>query len=183
MHRFTPLAWTFSPAATRPGRESVPACSFVASCNTLKPHHAMHTIYISAEDNARLRMLLILMPFSREVRREAAFLRHELDRAVLIRTPADHPRVIRLGTQFEFHDLRSGDRGAHRLCLPEDLPRLRNGLSILTRFGAAVMGCSVGDEVTWATPVGTRRILIMGAIPPESAATGKLLNPEPEPLS
>ncbi len=140
----------------------------------------MHTIYICPEDNTRLRLLLMLMPYSPDARRQSAFLRSELDRAVVIRSLSEHPNVIRIGTNFEFHDIVSGDRGAHRLCLPNDLPRMNNGLSVLTRFGAAVIGCSPGDEVAWATPVGTRRILITAAIPPQSAVTRMHVQPELE---
>lgn len=131
----------------------------------------MHTIYISPEDNARLRLLLMLMPYSAEARHDVRHLRAELDRAVVMPDPGERPQVIRIGSVFEYQDFRSGGRGARRLCLPADVPHEPNGLSILTRFGAAVIGCSLGDEVAWVTSVGMSRILILGVIPPASAST------------
>lgn len=143
----------------------------------------MHTIYISAEDNARLRLLLLRMPFSTEVRGDVRYLCGELDRAVIVHNPAEHPDVVQIGSTFECHDLRSADRTFHTLCLPADVSQTANGLSILTRFGAAVIGCSIGDEVAWTTPVGVRRILILGVIPPALAASQARVSPEPEPVS
>ncbi len=131
----------------------------------------MHTIYITAEDNTRLRVLLLLLPYSADRRRDAVYLRHELDRAVLC-TPSDRPLTIQIGTTFEFMDLQSGETGTHTLCLPDEIQQTANGLSVLSRFGAAVLGCSLGDEVTWSTAAARRRILIHAIVRPTGAPKG-----------
>lgn len=120
----------------------------------------MHTIYITSTDNERLRRLLLLTPFTLGRRRELNILRSELDRACIVADTSDRPTAIRIGSWFEFRDAQTGATGAHTLCMPHETPSLEDGLPVDSRFGVAVIGCSVGDEVRWETAVGLSRILI-----------------------
>lgn len=120
----------------------------------------MHTIYITSDDNRRLRRLLLLTPYAPERRRELEFLRTELDRASIVTDAMERPTAIRIGSWFRFIDTQSGETGDHTLCLPDELGWTENGLSVTSAFGAAVIGCCAGDEVYWSTPMGRRTILI-----------------------
>lgn len=120
----------------------------------------MHTIYITSMDNERLRRLLLLTPFTPDRRREFDFLRKELDRAWIVADVSHRPTAIRIGSWFEFRDAQTRAIGAHTLCMPHEMPSLPDGLPVDSRFGVAVIGCSLGDEVQWETPVGLSRILI-----------------------
>lgn len=120
----------------------------------------MNTIYITAEDNARLRLLLLLSPYTDAGQHERELLRRELDRAALLRGRTEGPEVIRLGVTFEYEDLQTGAIETCCLCLPTDEPATREGISVLSRFGAAVIGCSVGNDVWWAEADRCRRVRI-----------------------
>ena len=127
----------------------------------------MPTIYLTSEDNARLRRLLLLKPYESSSRyRDLAFLRDKLARASIVADPAERPSTIRLRSTFEFFDLQSGETGLRTLCLPDELSAREDGLSVTSRFGAAVIGRSVGDEVRWVTPVGLRRLVIRDVVQP-----------------
>jgi hypothetical protein len=132
----------------------------------------MHTIYITPEDNARLRLLLLLSPYTDSQRSERELLRQELDRAAILNAATDGVKVIGLGAAFEYEDVPSGAVATARLCLPGDQATTPNGLSVLSRFGTAVIGCGVGNEVWWAESHHCRRILIrkVGCDIPEGVA-------------
>lgn len=120
----------------------------------------MDTIYITAEDNARLRLLLLLSPYSDAGQRERELLRRKLDRAAVLPEAAERPDAIRLGVDFEYADLPGGTIRTGCVCLPADTATKPNGISVLSRFGAAVIGCCVGNEVWWAEADHCRRIWI-----------------------
>lgn len=131
----------------------------------------MDTIYITAEDNARLRRLLLLSPYNDAGRRERELLRRELDRAAVLPRSVERPDAIRLGAVFEYADLPTGTISVGCLCLPADVAAVPHGISILSRFGAAVIGCCVGNEVWWAETDHCRRIRILrvGAVEMQEA--------------
>lgn len=120
----------------------------------------MDTIYITAADNARLRLLLLLSPYTDARQRERELLRRELDRAAILPSSGERPEVIGLGVAFEFVDLETGAVQTGCLCLPDDVASTPYGISVLSRFGAAVIGCGVGSEVWWAEADRSRRILV-----------------------
>lgn len=131
--------------------------------------NAMRTLYITSQDNARLRLLLLLTPHNSTQRRELEFLRGELDRAFIVPNGAALPSAVHLGSTFNFTDLDTGENGTCTLCLPSEQSRFERALSVTSHFGAAVIGCSVGDTVQWHTAVGRRRIVIRSVRQPRSA--------------
>ncbi|ACB75900.1 hypothetical protein [Opitutus terrae] len=120
----------------------------------------MDTIYITTEDNARLRLLLLLSPYTDTRQRERELLRRGLDRAAILPLSADWPEAIRLGVAFEYEDLDNGVIHTGCLCLPDEEATTAHGIPVLSRFGAAVIGCCVGNEVWWAEMDRSRRILV-----------------------
>ena len=120
----------------------------------------MHATYITSSDYERLRLLLIRTPYTSGRRRDLTFLRGELDRASVVPDPTDRPAAIRLGSRFEFLDLQTRAIAERTLCMPDELPLYDDGVSIDSRFGTAVIGCSVGDEVRWKTAANLHRIVI-----------------------
>ena len=161
-----------------PGHLTRPIC--VRTVHPVNNATIMHTIYITFKDNEQLRLLITQTPFTSERRRDVDFLRTELDRASIVADASHRPTAIRIGSWFEFLDIQTGAVGAHTLCMPGEMPLLEDGLSVDSRFGAAVIGCSAGDEVRWQTPVGWRRILIREVQParPARACESAMIRPE-----
>lgn len=131
----------------------------------------MHTLYITSHDYQVLRRLLSVIAYDPSRQRDLAYLRAELDRACITHTPAERPSTVRLGSRFEFFDPKSGKSGTFVLCLPGAHPKRGTALSVTSRFGAAVLGCSVGDEVTWEEFGGSHRVILRHVEPPSSSDT------------
>lgn len=87
------------------------------------------------------------------------YLRAELDRAQVL--PAEQLRsdVVTLGSQVEFRDEQSGQIREIVLVYPLDADIARGRVSVLTPVGAALLGLSVGQTISFHTRTGERREL------------------------
>lgn len=126
----------------------------------------MNNIYISSEDHAKLRVLVTNTLYTHEDFRAALALRGHLARAFVVPDALDLANMVTLGARFEYRDLDNRLICARTLCLPALTSSVADGLSVLSPFGTAVLGCSVDDEVRWTTPVNTRRIVIRRVMQP-----------------
>lgn len=130
-----------------------------------------HTpIYISPEDNSKLRLLIATALYSRT---SAALskLRHELDRALVI-DPADFPGdVVTMNSTVEFEDLGTSEIEEYTITFPECADVVCHRISILAPIGIALIGCRVGDIVKWSTPGGIRKLKVRRVAPPAPATT------------
>ncbi len=130
-----------------------------------------HTpIYISPEDNSKLRLLIATALYSRT---SAALskLRHELDRALVV-DPADFPGgVVTMNSTVEFEDLGTSEIEEYTITFPENADVERHRISILAPIGLALIGCRVGDIVKWATPGGIRQLKVRRVAPPAADPT------------
>jgi regulator of nucleoside diphosphate kinase len=119
-----------------------------------------HTpIYITREDNAKLRLLLAtaLRSSANDALRN---LRAELDRAVIV-DPASIPTgVVTMDSHVEFEDLGTGEVEGYTITFPERANVEAQRISILSPIGTALIGCREGRTVNWNTPGGVRQLKI-----------------------
>lgn len=119
-----------------------------------------HTpIYITRDDYSKLRLLLATALHSNA---SAALqkLRDELDRAAVI-DPADTPAdVVTMGSSVEFEDLGTGEIEEYTITFPDRANVEHKRLSILAPIGTALIGCRIGDVVSWSTPGGVRQLRV-----------------------
>lgn len=123
-----------------------------------------HTpIYITPDDHAKLRLLVTTALYSNA---SAALkkLGEELDRAFVIAPAAIPPGVVAMESLVEFEDLDSGEIEAYTISFPERANFEEKRISILAPIGTALIGCRVGDEVSWSTPGGVRRLKVRSVL-------------------
>ncbi len=116
-------------------------------------------IYISRDDNTKLR-LLIATALHSKASAALSKLRHELDRAAII-DPADFPAdVVTMNSTVEFEDLSTSEVEEYTITFPEQANVEQRRISILAPIGTALIGCRVGDLVQWSTPGGIRHMKV-----------------------
>lgn len=124
-----------------------------------------HTpIYISRDDNAKLRLLLATALHS-NANSALQNLRAELDRAVVIDPAAIPAGIVTMDSTVEFEDLATGEVEAYTIAFPDRANVELKRLSILAPIGTALIGCRVGDIVRWSTPGGERQLKIRQVAP------------------
>ena len=128
-----------------------------------------HTpIYISHDDNSKLRLLLATALYS-DANTALNKLREELDRAVVIDPAAFPPDVVTMDSTVEFEDLVTSEVEAYTITFPERADIERKRISILAPIGTALIGCRVGDLVKWSTPGGIRQLKVRRVTTPVAA--------------
>jgi transcription elongation factor GreA len=71
------------------------------------------------------------------------------------------------GTMVTLVDLDTDEEVRYQLLGPEEADMKNNRISVLSPLGAAMLGKSVGDEVTVKTPGGSRHLEIMDIVKPD----------------
>jgi len=87
------------------------------------------------------------------------YLREELDRAHILPTEKLRPDIVNLGSQVEFRDEQTGKIQEIILVYPFDADIARRRVSVLTPVGAALLGLSVNQTISFYTRTGKRRVL------------------------
>ena len=109
-------------------------------------------IIINELDAERLDMLLEQPAYADSPVAEA--LNEELDRAEIL-PPAEMPAtVVTMNSRIRFEDLSSGKESIRTLVYPASLKDSTEQLSVMAPLGAALLGLSVGDEISWELPNG-----------------------------
>lgn len=126
-----------------------------------------HTpIYISRYDYAKLRLLLSTALYSSTRSAALQKLREELDRAAIIDPAAFPAGVVTMDSTVSFEDLETGENEEYTITFPERADVDLKRMSILAPIGTALIGCRVGDIVTWSTPGGLRKLKVRSVTPP-----------------
>jgi regulator of nucleoside diphosphate kinase len=114
-------------------------------------------IAIDANHFAKLSALSLLT--SGPMMEVCEYLREELDRAYVL--PADklRPDIVSLGSRVEFRDEQTGKVQEIILVYPLDADITRRRVSVLTLVGAALLGLSVNQTISFHTRTGERREL------------------------
>ncbi|MEO6993415.1 MAG: GreA/GreB family elongation factor [Lacunisphaera sp.] len=116
-------------------------------------------IYITRDDNSKLRLLLATK-LSANANDALRNLRDELDRAVIIDPAAIPAGVVTMESHVEFEDLATREIEEYAITFPERANVDEKRLSILAPIGTALIGCREGDIVNWSTPGGVRELKI-----------------------
>lgn len=101
----------------------------------------------------------------------AAALNDELDRADIL-APEDIPaNVVTMNSRIRFIDLSNEKESIRTLVYPASLKDSAEQLSVMAPMGAALLGLSVGTEISWKMPNGdSARIKVLEIIyQPEAA--------------
>lgn len=108
---------------------------------------------VLAEDFAKLSKLADLAGETPVTR----YLEHELDRAEVV--PETSKPVVRLGARVRYHDLGRPLPVDITLVMPHEADIAYGRVSVLTPVGAALIGLSEGQRITFAMPWGQERTL------------------------
>ncbi len=123
-------------------------------------------IYITKEDYQQLSLLTANQP-----RAEGrANLRDELAQATVLPRDQFPAGIVAMNTQVRFIDLDSNETEEYTITLPQHADAEARRLSVLSPIGTALLGYREGDELTWPTPGGLRRLRILDAKPGEEIA-------------
>ncbi|MDD3181162.1 MAG: GreA/GreB family elongation factor [Opitutaceae bacterium] len=128
-------------------------------------------IRISHDDHRKLSCLVAAdLPATSRLNAVVVKLREELKRAEVMDRKDLPPRVVAMYSKARFVDLDTGETEEYTLVYPNEADPGRKLLSVLAPIGTAILGYEEGDELTWDTPGGTRRLRILrvrnrGAIP------------------
>lgn len=77
-------------------------------------------------------------------------------------TPASHigPDVVTMGSLVQVTDLDSGETFEFQVVFPYSADTPSGKISVLAPLGMAVLGRSVGEQISWQVPVGVRRLRV-----------------------
>ena len=87
------------------------------------------------------------------------YLREEIDRAHIVPAEKLRPDIVNLGSQVEFRDEQTGKVQEIIMVYPFDADIARRRVSILTPVGAALLGLSVDQTISFNTRTAERREL------------------------
>ena len=96
------------------------------------------------------------------------YLREELDRAHILPAEKLRPDIVSLGSQVQFRDERTGRSQEIILVYPLDADIARRRVSVLTPVGAALLGLSVNQTISFRIRTGERRELTVLKVSPPS---------------
>ncbi len=126
----------------------------------------MQHIYITEADAGRLREMIAKGLPSASVKDQHYLqaLELELGRATVL--PADEiPKgVVTMHSEVRLRDLDSRDEVKYSLVFPEEADSAMGKISVLAPIGTAMIGCKVGDTISWKVPAGVRRLKVMAVV-------------------
>jgi regulator of nucleoside diphosphate kinase len=131
----------------------------------------MHGIYITEVDLERLRELIGVAGSCAELdQRGLADLQAELNRASIVATEDVPPDIITMHSQVRVRDLGTGQEMILTLVYPRGANLEQGKISVMSPFGAALLGYRAGDILDWKVPDGVRRIQIVEVVHQPEAA-------------
>jgi len=96
------------------------------------------------------------------------YLREELERARIVSRTDWNPAIVSLGSKVEFRDEHTGKVQEIILVYPSEADTARGQVSVLTRIGAALIGLSADQTISFRNRFGDRRELtVMTVTRPE----------------
>ena len=125
-------------------------------------------IVLTTDDSERLRRLADAA--SEKFPRTAEFLAREVDRATVVDEHGASSNLVAMGTQVVYRDDDTGKTRSVILVYPDEADLDEGKISVLTPIGAALIGLSKNQTISWQTPAGDWRsltVLTVGAPAPE----------------
>lgn len=97
---------------------------------------------------------------------------YELDRASVLPPDQMPLDVVRMGSLVQFRTT-DGDQREVTLVFPADADIERNRISVMTPIGAALIGLSKGQSITWLTRDGRKQVLtVLRVVQPQDEHPG-----------
>lgn len=128
------------------------------------------TIRVTRPDAIKLTRMLRQMPNARS---EAADLLQEvLDLAEIVPSENIPPEVATLGSDLDIAGLDAGTLQRITLVLPHQADAATGRVSVISPVGRALLGRNVGESIEVQLPNGTRREVVIRAIPYQPEANG-----------
>ena len=126
-------------------------------------------IFIPIDDHRRLMALASAIPQD-PAPQAGPSLRDELERATTVARESLPPGVVTVNSRVRFVDDESGQEECYVITWPERADGGVERVSVLAPIGTALLGYREGDEISWPTPGGVRklRILSVEPVPEES---------------
>ena len=124
----------------------------------------MITANLLITDNDRSRLGSMLERAERsglEQRDYLLALEHELEQAGSIEAAEVPGDVVTMNSTVDLCDLATEEEETYTLVYPERASAIEGRLSVLAPLGTAILGTRVGDEVSVATPSGSRRVRVL----------------------
>lgn len=118
-------------------------------------------VTISAEDYDRLAVVATVGVNSHRDRSAAAMLTHELMRATVLTPRAIPPSVATMHSRLEFRDDVTWEVRCATLVYPDEDDGEADSISVLSPVGAALIGLSEGQSITWRTLKGWRSLTLL----------------------
>lgn len=87
-------------------------------------------------------------------------LKARLDRAQIIGRDGAPAEVVTMHSRMRLRDPETGKAVIYELVFPNRAEPGQGKISILAPLGAALLGASEGERVSWATPAGPRELLL-----------------------
>jgi regulator of nucleoside diphosphate kinase len=115
--------------------------------NTTRPR-----IIVPASEHARLTALADAA--EKRAPEVAEYLTDELTRAEIVKDENFDPNIVRMGSRVTYLDEVSGRTRTVTLVYPDAADIEQNKISILTPIGAALIGLSPSQSITWPNPDG-----------------------------
>jgi regulator of nucleoside diphosphate kinase len=94
----------------------------------------------------------------------AEFLARELDRATVVADDIPLSGIVCMESEVVFRDDASGRDKRVKLVYPDAADVEAGRISVLTPIGAALIGLSAGQAITFETPTGAQRSLTIIAV-------------------
>lgn len=76
-------------------------------------------------------------------------LEDELARAKIVPNKEIPNDVVAIGSQVKFKVLETDMTFTKTLCLPDDISKYDDGISVFAPIGSAIIGLSVGQRINW----------------------------------
>jgi regulator of nucleoside diphosphate kinase len=121
-------------------------------------------IYIPHDDFRRLSILAAAQPKTGTAD-SAPTMSDDLARATVVARELLPPGVVTVNSRVRFHDVDTGRAEEYVLTWPGRADGGVERISVLAPIGTALLGYREGDEVSWPTPGGTRRLLVVEVEP------------------
>jgi regulator of nucleoside diphosphate kinase len=118
-------------------------------------------VTISTGDYDRLAFLASFGLNFQQDRPAAAMLANELLRATVVTPCAVPPVVATMHSRLEFRDDVTWDIRCATLVFPDEDDGEADRVSVLSAEGAALIGLSEGQSITWRTPKGWRSLTLL----------------------
>lgn len=119
-------------------------------------------VILSEEDHRQL--VALTENVSAQGNKQEMTLSYEISRAKVLKEEKMPEGVVRINSVVRVKDVESSREMKFTIVLPQFADVKLNKISVLTPMGSALIGLSVGNEITWKMPAGIRTLKVLEAI-------------------